>query len=97
MATVTVNDTYLNDIADSIRNKNGTSTKYKPSEMASAINDISTGIVPTGTIGITNNGTYNVTNYASANVNVPTYITVATIDDLPATAEEGTIAIIEGE
>lgn len=42
MATVTINDTHLNDIADSIRNKNGTTTKYKPSEMASAIQGIST-------------------------------------------------------
>lgn len=42
MATVTINDTHLNDIADSIRNKNGTITKYKPSEMASAIQGIST-------------------------------------------------------
>jgi hypothetical protein len=40
MATVTINDTHLNDIADSIRNKNGTTTKYKPSEMATAIDNI---------------------------------------------------------
>jgi hypothetical protein len=40
MATVTINDTHLNDIADSIRNKNGTTTKYKPSEMANAIDNI---------------------------------------------------------
>ena len=30
------------------------------------------------------------------NVNVPTYITVASESALPSTAQEGTIAIIEG-
>ena len=42
MANVIINDTHLNNIADSIRNKNGTSTKYKPSEMATAISKITT-------------------------------------------------------
>lgn len=41
MANVIINDTHLTDIADSIRNKNGTNNKYKPSEMASAIQGIS--------------------------------------------------------
>jgi hypothetical protein len=43
MANVIINDTHLNDIADSIRSKNGTSTKYKPSEMAVAISNIPVG------------------------------------------------------
>ena len=43
MANVIINDTHLNNIADSIRSKNGTSTKYKPSEMAAAISNITTG------------------------------------------------------
>lgn len=42
MANVIINDTHLTDIADSIRGKNGTNNKYKPSEMASAIQGIST-------------------------------------------------------
>lgn len=42
MANVIINDTHLTDIADSIRNKNGTNNKYKPSEMANAIQGIST-------------------------------------------------------
>lgn len=32
-----INDTTLTEIADAIRSKNGTTTKYKPSEMAAAI------------------------------------------------------------
>lgn len=73
MANVVVNDTYLSDIADAIRAKNGSSDTYKPSEMADAISAISGGgITPTGTINITENGTVDVTQYASASVNVPT-------------------------
>lgn len=41
--TVTVDDTNFKAIANAIRAKNGTTTKYKPSEMASAIEAISTG------------------------------------------------------
>lgn len=43
MSNVIINDTHLINIADVIRSKNGTDTKYKPSEMASAINNIVTG------------------------------------------------------
>jgi hypothetical protein len=42
MATVTINDTHLTDIGNSIRSKNGSTTKYKPSEMATAISAITT-------------------------------------------------------
>ena len=43
MAKVLVTDTHLTDIASAIRNKNGTSDTYKPSEMANAIESIETG------------------------------------------------------
>lgn len=42
MSKVLVTESYLTDISNAIRSKNGGSTKYKPSEMAGAINDIPT-------------------------------------------------------
>ena len=42
MANVLINDTYLKAIGDAIRSKLGTVLKYKPSEMATAINNIQT-------------------------------------------------------
>lgn len=43
MALKTINDTNLSAIAAAIREKNGETTTYKPSEMAAAISAISTG------------------------------------------------------
>ena len=43
MAEVLVQDTSLQDIADAIREKNGTETTYKPSEMGDAVRGISGG------------------------------------------------------
>lgn len=42
MGKVLVTDTHLTNIANAIRSKNGTTTTYKPGEMASAINNIQT-------------------------------------------------------
>lgn len=43
MAKVLVTDTHLTDIANAIRDKNGETTTYKPSEMANAISSIEAG------------------------------------------------------
>lgn len=42
MANVMIDDKHLNDIAEAIRSKNGTTDTYKPSEMADAITAIPT-------------------------------------------------------
>ena len=64
----------LQDTADAIKLKKGTSAKICPRDFADEIGDISTGITPTGTINITENGSdIDVTQYASANVSVSGY------------------------
>lgn len=69
MGIVTIDDINLTNIANAIRDKKGTSDVYKPSEMASAILDISEGnIKPEGNIDITTTDEYDVTNYATAKI-----------------------------
>lgn len=43
MAKVAITESYLTDIADAIRSKTSSTETYKPSEMASAISEISGG------------------------------------------------------
>ena len=75
MAKVLITEGHLADIADAIRAKLESEDTYTPGEMAGAIMEIETGIIPTGTKQIAANGTHDVTQYASANVQVPnTYV-----------------------
>lgn len=95
MSKVLITESYLEDIADSIRAKNGTQNTYKPSQMASAIDDISGGgTTPTGTkeISITQNGTTteDVTNYASAEITVNVSASSPTLQTKTVTPSEST-------
>ena len=70
-----VDSSYLNQgltaIANSVRTKGGTSSPLAfPDGIKQAIDNIETGILPTGTVNITANGTYDVTDKATAVVNV---------------------------
>jgi hypothetical protein len=72
MATkVILTEQYLKNIANAIREKSGSQSPLKPSEMASAIKHIHQGIDPESTLEITENGSYNVTSYATAEVDIP--------------------------
>lgn len=76
MAKVLVNESSLTGIADAIRGKNGSTTTYKPSEMAAAITAISGAAEPViEALSVTSNGTYTATDgvdgYSPVTVNVP--------------------------
>ena len=76
MSKVLVNESSLTGIADAIRGKNGSTTTYKPSEMAAAITAISGSGEPIiEALDITSNGTYTapdgIDGYSPVTVNVP--------------------------
>ena len=64
-------NTAKTNILNSIKNKGvDTSSVSTLSDVSPLIDNIKTGITPSGSLDITENGSYDVTNYASANVNV---------------------------
>ncbi len=74
MSKVMLSESYLEDIADAIRDKNGLTDTYKPSEMAEAISEL--GGATLGSKTITENDTYyassdDLDGYSSVTVNVP--------------------------
>lgn len=70
MARGLIQESILTDIANAIREKLNTSAHFPPSKFAEKIDQIESGITPTGTVNITQNGSVDVTQYATANVNV---------------------------
>ena len=63
MGKVLVTEDYLEDIADSIRSKNGSQNTYTPGQMAQAILDIPDPLI-LATKNIIFNGVYNATDYS---------------------------------
>lgn len=84
MSKVLVTESYLEDIGDAIRDRNGEETTYKPAEMANAILAIpnsysasdegkvvsSGALVSQGSDTVTQNDTYDTTLISSLTVNV---------------------------
>lgn len=83
MSQVLVTESYLDDIADAIREKNGSEDTYTPAEMAGAIEDIHTADeVVLVSKSVTANGTYNPASdsadgYSGVSVNVPNTYTAS--------------------
>jgi hypothetical protein len=69
MAQVLVTESYLDDIADAIRERNGSESTYTPAQMADAI--VALYPEPSGSINITQNGTVDVKAKATAIVDIP--------------------------
>lgn len=68
MPQVLVSEQYLEDIADSIRAKNGSGNTYTPAQMANAIDSFYP--EPSGSVSITNNGLYDIKDKEYVDVNV---------------------------
>lgn len=74
MSRVTVNEQYLQDTADAIREKTGEVGTYKPSQFANAISDISSGGIQTALVSNLSTGT--ILFYTDENMTVQTDIEI---------------------
>lgn len=84
MSKVLVTESYLDDIADAIRGRNGTQNTYTPSQMAAAVTAIPNAyaagdegkvvdngaLVAQDSLSVSENGTYDTTKKNSVTVNV---------------------------
>ena len=77
MSKVFVTESYLDDIADAIRGKNGTENTYKPSQMAAAITALPDSAVLDDKT-ITANGTYDPSDAKYVPFSVITFVPVTT-------------------
>ena len=85
MGNVLVNNTSLNNIADAIRNKNGTQNTYTPAQMAPAIAALPTGISDVTSVTITNKSAFENLQFQGTYLTIPLAVTV-----LPANAPQWT-------
>lgn len=101
MARVLINESNLQNIADAIRVKNGSSDTYLPSQMASAIDAIPSGggsspiLLGTTPLKLTENTNVKLTASGSCTYTL-TSDTVADFDILNGTANNATVALADG-
>lgn len=89
MGNVLVNNTSLNNIADAIRNKNGTQNTYTPAQMAPAIAALPTGISDVTSVTITNKSAFENLQFQGTYLTIPLAVTV-----LPANAPQWTQVLV---
>ena len=89
MGNVLVNKTSLDDIADAIRDKNGTQNTYTPAQMAAAITALPTGISDVTSVSITNKADFNNLQFQGTYLTIPLAVTV-----LPANAPQWTQVLV---
>ena len=89
MGNVLVNKTSLDNIADEIRNKNGTQNTYTPAQMAPAIAALPTGISDVTSVAITNKSAFENLQFQGTYLTIPLAVTV-----LPANAPQWTQVLV---
>ncbi|MBR3056135.1 Ig-like domain-containing protein [Candidatus Saccharibacteria bacterium] len=89
MGNVLVNKASLDDIADAIRDKNGTQNTYTPAQMAGAITALPTGISDVESVAITNKSAFENLSFSGTYLTIPLAVTV-----LPANAPQWTQVLV---